>query len=63
MNSESGLNMHLSKPKGTLSHSLGMSPAVDTIMLGTYPTERLPLPLFTSQYLNAAECRRQGAQG
>ena len=63
MNSESGLSMHLSKTKGTLSHSLGMSPALDTIMLGTYPTEMLPLPLFTPQYLNDAECIRQGAQG
>ena len=63
MNSESGLNMHLSKPKGTLSHSLGMSPALDTIMLGTCPTEMLPLPLFTPQYLNDAECLRQGARG
>ena len=63
MNSESGFNRHLSKPKGTLSHSPGMSPALDTIMLGTYPSEMLPLPLFTPQYLNAAEFMRQGAQG
>ena len=63
MNSESGFNRHLSKPKGTFSHSPGMSPALDTIMLGTYPSEMLPLPLFTPQYLNASEFMRQGAQG
>ena len=55
-NTGSGLNMQLSRPKGTLSHSPGMSPALETIsMLGAYPTEMSPLPFFTLQYLNTAE--------